>query len=60
VGRVANYRNKINGMLDGFEQNLNELWTEDGFGNFEVPFDKEDDKSHYEYSIKELERLSGF
>ncbi len=57
VGRVANYRNKINGMLDGFEQNLNELWAEDGFGNFEVPFDKEDDKSHYEYSIKELEKV---
>jgi transcriptional regulator with XRE-family HTH domain len=57
VGRVANYRNKINGLLDGLEQKFNGLWEEDDLGNIGIPYDKEDDKFRYEYSLKELEKV---
>ncbi len=45
-------------MKDGFDQNLKDLWVKDDFGNSEIPVYKEDDKSHYEDSIKELDKVT--
>jgi len=57
VGRTANYRIKINGLIDRIETNLENLGEYDeGLNKIWLTPDEEEKNLNYEYSLNNLER----
>jgi hypothetical protein len=56
MGRITNYRAKIEGLIDKEEQCLNELYAEDDFGEIGYTGPPEEEFNH-KFTIKELEKV---